>query len=88
MMDYSSLARRYGYTQLFECSGSVNKDFVDKLDKFFLNGGAFFNHCDSTFGDNRRIIEFLNYSKTVLDGSPSGSEDIQKFDMELATWNK
>lgn len=87
MMDYASIARKYGYTQLFECSGSVNKDFVAKLDKFFLNGCNFCK-CDSTFGDNRRILEYLDYSQTVIDNRPNGSDDIKKFDMELSTWNK
>lgn len=88
MMDYDKLSRRYGYTQLFSCSGSVNKDFVAILDSFLLNGGKLCNNCGSSFGDNQRIIEFLEYAETIENGVPSGSSDIVKFDRELATWNK
>lgn len=86
MMDYESLARKYGYTRLFECD-KVNQDFVSKLDNFFLNGGEFCNKF-STFGDNKRILEYLEYADSIDNQSAKNSEEIKKFDRELATWNK
>lgn len=86
MIGYEDLARKYGYTSLFECD-KVNKDFVSKLDNFFLNGGNFCKKF-STFGDNKRIIEYLKYADSIDDENAKNSEEIKRFDRELATWNK
>lgn len=85
MLGYNQIASKYGYIKLFDCSGAINKDFVAKLDKFFLGK---LKHCEATFGDNRKIIEFLEYAETVENGNPKGSLEMQNFDRELATWNK
>lgn len=86
MIGYKELSSKYGYTPLFECN-KVNVDFVKKLDDFFLNGGSFCSKS-STFGDNKRIIEYLKYADSIDDENAKNSDDIKKFDRELATWNK
>lgn len=53
-------------------------DFVSALDSFLLGE----NRCIA-LGDKRKIIDFLEYAE-----SGNGSEEIKKFDRELATWNK
>lgn len=88
MMDYDKLARKYGYTSLFTKCGSINKDFVAILDSFLLNNGKICKPCNVSFGDNRRIIEFLEYADSIDTETPKASDEIKKFDRELATWNK
>lgn len=78
MRDLRSLKNKYGYQSLFDCNGSLNMDFVSALDSFLLGE----NRCIA-LGDKRKIIDFLEYAE-----SGNGSEEIKKFDRELATWNK
>lgn len=78
MRDLESLKNRHGYQSLFNCNGSLNLGFVGALDSFLLGK----DHC-LALGDKRKILEYLEYAD-----SGNGSEEIKKFDRELATWNK
>ena len=62
MLGYNQIASRYGYVNLFSCSGAINQSFVAILDKFLLGD---LKPCEATFGDNRKIIEFLEYAQIV-----------------------
>lgn len=78
MRDLESLKNRHGYQSLFKSDGSLNMALVYALDSFLLGK----DHC-LALGDKRRILEYLEYAE-----SGNGSEEIKKFDRELATWNK
>lgn len=78
MRDLEGLKNKHGYQSLFKSDGSLNLGVVSALDSFLLG----IHHCIA-LGDKRRIIEFLEYAE-----SGNGSEEIKRFDRELATWNK
>lgn len=85
MQDLADIKKFFGYQDYFTPSG-VNQDLAETLDNFLLKK---IDQNNIKYGDWLKIIEYLEYSKSVLNNEAwSGDASVRQFDKDLRKWKK
>lgn len=85
MQDLADIKKFFGYQDYFTPSG-VNQDLAETLDNFLLKK---IDQNNIKYGDWLKIIEYLEYSKSVLNNETwNGDASVRQFDKDLRKWKK
>lgn len=85
MQNLADIKSFFGYQDYYSCEG-LDKNFVEVLDDFLLKK---IEQKNIKYGDWLKIIEYLEYSKSVLNNEAwSGDASVRQFDKDLRKWKK
>lgn len=86
MQNLADIKSFFGYQDYYSCEG-LDKNFVEVLDDFLLKK---IEQKNIKYGDWIKIIEYLEYSKVILDANQTwlGDLSVKQFDKDLRKWKK